>query len=286
MQKTLLALFLLATSASAAAAEGADPRDQLVEHDPRIKLNFNEELLDSPQVASIARVVLNADGSTLTGSLVTHCHVLINLHLISDEPESKVRLGLLKLSDAELAAAKEARVTVGFLPNGAVDFRSGFKIIVAGRIVETGRTRYGRFDYTEEIPAKEDFAIVRIDDPKAIALLAPLDIASELEIEGSNKRGFMAGYPTQLIAKYGQNAFMQQCVIQSNTGGMVHTCVSTAGESSAPFLFNFGSNHKSALKIAGIGRKGKFNANSLDTVGVPAYSFRQVVERLKAEACN
>jgi hypothetical protein len=285
IRRKLFVLVMLSASAIA-VAETTDPRDELVERDPRIKLDFKEELGVSPQLASIARVVLNADGSSLTGSLVTKCHVLINLHLIEDLPESKKQFGLLKLSDADLAVARDARVTVAFLPNGAMDFRSGFKVIVTGRLVETGRKSYGSFDYMTEIPNKEDFAIVRLDDPKAVSSLTPLEIATELEIDGSNKTGFMVGYPQQLILKYGQNAFAQECAFKSNIWSFWHNCISTAGESSAPFVQNFGSTGKSALKIAGIGRKGKFRADSLDTVGVPAYSFRQVVERLRAEPCR
>ena len=126
----------------AAGQEEGYSRDPFVLDVPRTAVDFTEEMKTNPEIASVVRVALNANGSTLTGSLVTRCHVLINLHLISDESGLAENNHLLRLSDGELAQDPKAKVTIGVLPNGSPKFENGYNMHVRGSIVKTGRNSF------------------------------------------------------------------------------------------------------------------------------------------------
>lgn len=270
--------------------------DKLVDGDPRQAIVDPKFVAIYPQVQSITRVVLKSTGAALTGTLVSKCHVLVNMHFLKTKPSDASIIGsgnyknILNLSDEQLSKSSAAKVDMGFMPNGMQGFQSGYNVHTEGQIVMTGRIQnYTNFDYNiEATPTKEDWAIIRIGDTSKLSNLKPIEIASQSEIESSKKIVLMTGYPGQLIDKNkSERAYIQQCSIDPWESTFDHNCIVTGGNSSSPLTLVYSDNGKKILKISGIAKQGKYETSNDMTLGVPASAFRSAVEKVqKTNPCN
>jgi len=273
-------------------SEDTSSSDPMVVNDPRKKINFQEVGAKYPQINSIGRVELANDKSHLTGTLVTKCHVLINLHLLqnvtrlaSDAGSLPANKTLLALSDAQLSNPDVSRVQIGFIPNGNKEYQNGYKVSVTGRFVKTGRVNFSKYNYEENIPTNEDWALIKIDNAAALENFQPIEIASEEEI-GMSKNILAVGYPKQLIGRDGQNEYYQKCEAQV-VGDYSHNCIATQGNSSSPLMSNWKTTKPTnELKINGIVSRGRYAIDAMTASAVPANSFRAAIEEAKKQGCN
>lgn len=271
--------------------------DQLVKNDPRLPIVEDRFIARYPEVQSVARVSLRGANRALTGTLVTKCHVLINLHLLSAAQASVSSAGdnkmpnLLKYTDKQLSQLNNVKFDIGFLPNGKSSFDVGYDIPVTGKIAKTGRIQpLDKYDYNKDggIAPEEDWAIIRINEPAKISRLYPVEIASDQEIAFSNDTVLMVGYPAQRIKQdQKERAFVQKCKIDPGQYTFNHTCVATGGNSSSPALLEVNENGTVKQKISGLAQIGKYSPDNDEVMGVPAYAFRGAVEEIKkSDPCN